>query len=401
MSVDRVPLLDPKRANETITDGLRQAFERVMQSGRFILGEEVEAFERECASYLGVKNAVGVSSGTDALIVSLMALGIRPGDRVICPTYTFFATAGAVWRAGGVPVFVDSRSQCFNCDPEDVARKLSPDTRAIIPVHLFGQCAEMDAILEVAGAKNIPIIEDAAQAIGAEYEGRRAGGLGKLGCFSFFPSKNLGGFGDAGLVTTDDDELATRLRALRVHGGEKMYDHPEVGGNFRIDALQAALLRIKLPHTDAYAKGRQENAALYHRLFEEKGVAAPGLAERPCADRCGRGEATREAPILLPVACRPGHVYNQYVIRVRGEGLRDRLQAFLAAKNIGCAVYYPKPLHLQPCFAALGHGLGDFPVAEQLARESLALPIFGELTRDEIHHVVDQIAAFVKAEGGA
>jgi len=388
---ESVPLLDPRRANGKLQAELRAAFQRVLEGGQFILGNEVETFERECARYLGVEHAIGVSSGTDALLVAMMALGIGRGDEVICPTFTFFATAGTIWRTGATPVFVDSRPRCFNCDPKDVERKLTSRTRAIIPVHLFGQCAEMNAINDIARAKGVPVIEDAAQAIGAEYQGRKAGGLGTLGCFSFFPSKNLGGFGDAGLVTTHDGELAKRVRALRVHGGQQMYEHPEVGGNFRIDAMQAALLGVKLPHVEGYA--RQANAARYNELFIAAGVAKVACDGEPCAANCADGtQKPASAPLSLPAVCQSNHVFNQYVVRVHGAGRRDELLNVLRKQNIGCAVYYPKPLHQQPCFASLTSGA--FPVAELLAEECLALPIFGELTSDELQRVVDCITGF-------
>jgi dTDP-4-amino-4,6-dideoxygalactose transaminase len=394
MTITSVPLLDPCRANSAVEDRLRGAFEQVLHSGRFILGDQVEGFERECAEYLGVEHAIGVSSGTDALLVALMALDIGPGDEVICPTFTFFATAGSIWRTGAKPVFVDSRTQHLDLDPNDVRAKISTKTRAIMPVHLFGQCAEMDALRELAVKHDLAIIEDAAQAIGAEYRGVRAGGLGTVGCFSFFPSKNVGGFGDSGLCTTRDAWLADRIRALRSHGSRQMYEHPDVGGNFRIDALQAALLRVKLRYADDYAAGRQKHAELYTRLFCEAGI---GTTEH--TPKAASGHTGADAPLVLPSTGHSRHVFNQYVIRVRGAGRRDRLHKALQAQNIGCAVYYPKPLHLQPCFSSLGHKAGDFPVAESLAGEVLALPVFSELIEGEISYVTDAVIRFFREEG--
>jgi dTDP-4-amino-4,6-dideoxygalactose transaminase len=372
-----VPLLDLTRNPPDLMAELNEAFQRVLASGHFILGPEVEAFEKECAAYVGAKHAFGVSSGTDALLVALMALGIGPGDEVICPTYTFFATAGTIWRTGARPVFVDSEPATYNIEPDAVAAKITPRTKAIMPVHLFGQCAEMGPILDLARKKSIPIIEDAAQAIGSEYQGRRAGTMGQIGCFSFFPSKNLGGFGDAGLVTTNDDALAEKLKILRVHGGKPKYYHSVVGGNFRIDALQAALLRPKLRRLDGWTARRQANAATYTRLFNEARVADTKLG--------------------LPVVRQSRHIYNQYILRIRGAGARDALMKQLKERGIGTEIYYPVPMHSQKCFAELGHKEGDFPVAEAAARETLAIPIFPELSDAELAHVAAQV---VEALGG-
>ena len=398
-TVTSVPLLDPRRANNAVDAALKAAFARVLQHGQFILGQEVEAFEKACARYLNVEHAIGVSSGTDALLLALMALGVKAGDEVICPTYTFFATAGSIWRTGAKPVFVDINSRCFNCDPEDIRRKLTPRTKAIMPVHLFGQSADMDPIIDLAKSKGIPVIEDAAQAIGAEYRGRRVGSLGNVGCFSFFPSKNVGGFGDAGLVTTNDGDLARKIRELRTHGGLAQYQHQTVGGNFRIDALQAALLTVKLEHADRYTQGRQENAARYTELLTRAGVGALD-ASHGCSSKCPAVQGQPKAPILLPAACQSRHVFNQYVIRIAGQGRRDRLQSYLKSKSIGSAVYYPRPMHLQACFASLGHKVGDLPVSERAADESLALPIFSELTAEELRCVAESIIAFVKEDRG-
>lgn len=383
--VKQVPLLDLKRFDADYEKEVLETFERVFRSGYFILGPEVQALEEECAGYVGASHGVGVSSGTDALLIALMALGVGPGDEVICPTYTFFATAGSIWRSGARPVFVDNEpdGSTHNCDPEDVARKITDRTKAIIPVHLFGQCAEMGPILEVAGKRGIPVVEDAAQAIGSRYGEKGAGAIGSMGCFSFFPSKNLGAMGDGGLVTTDDDELADRLRVLRVHGSRPKYHHHVVGGNFRLDALQAALIRVKLRRLDAATEGRQRNADLYRRLLTGSGVAvADDSAE------------SGQRPVSLPVERQTRHIYNQFVIRVHGAGQRDRLREHLKDNGVGTEVYYPVPMHLQQCFHELGHGEGDFPVAEAASRETLALPIFPELTEDEISYVADQIASF-------
>ena len=366
MSQPGIPLLDLTR-DKQLLDALSATAERVIRSGRYILGPEVTALEAECAEYCGVKHAIAVSSGTDALLLSLMTLGVGPGDEVICPTYTFFATAGTIHRLGATPVFVDSLPGTYNLDPARVGASITPRTKAIIPVHLYGQCVDMDALAAVAG--DIPIVEDACQAIGAEYGGRRAGGLGTFGCFSFFPSKNLGALGDAGLVTCDDDELADRARILRTHGGRPKYFHKIVGGDFRMDALQAALLRVKLPRLDHCVEARQAVATRYtERLSQVQGVTPP--------------------------VARPGrrHVFHQYVIAVEGEGRRDALRDALTERGIGSAIYYPVPLHVQECFADLGHKEGDMPVAEAAARQTLALPMFPELTEGEIDRVCGVIA---------
>jgi len=392
-----VPLLDLTRYDDQLMDEFREAFERVLQSGHYILGAEVEAFEKECAEYIGVKHAIGVSSGTDALLLALMTLNIGAGDEVVCPTYSFFATAGSIWRMGAKPVFVDSNPVCYNLDPAQIERKVTARTKAIMPVHLYGQCAEMDGIMEISRSNGIPVIEDAAQAIGAEYKNRGAGTMGAFGCFSFFPSKNLGAFGDAGLVTTDDDELAAKARILRTHGAEPKYYHRLVGANFRIDALQAALLRIKLRHLNDYTAKRQDNAALYTKLLMDSGLAALNTNTDVCADHCASSKIdadTAAASLLLPVACQSKHIYNQYIVRVKRAGQRDELRNFLKNKNVATEIYYPVPLHLQECFAAHGHTPGDFPMAEAAAAETFALPIFPELTAREIQYVVEQIVAF-------
>ena len=370
-----VPALDLKAQYRAIRDEVDRAIRSVVDSQHFVLGPEVAAFEAEAAAYCGARFAVGCASGSDALLLPLLAWGVGPGDEVVTSPYSFFATAGAVWRTGARPVFVDIEPDTFNLDPGRLAAAITPRTRAILPVHLFGQAADMDPIRAVADAYNLPVLEDAAQAIGAEYHGRRAGTLGRCAAFSFYPSKNLGGYGDAGMVTTDDPALARRLARLRVHGMEPKYYHHEVGFNSRLDALQAAVLRVKLRHIDAWTAARRAVADRYRDL-----LAADGLADR----------------VLAPVE-RPGHVhvYNQFVVRVP-EGSRDPLRAHLAARGIGTEVYYPIPLHLQPCFAPLHHRPGDFPRAEAAAGQTLALPIYPELTLAAQRRVVAAIAEFLR-----
>ena len=363
-----VPLLDLKAQYAPLREEILAAVTRVCDSQRFILGPETDALERELAALVGVKDAIGVSSGTDAILVALMALGIGPGDEVITSTYSFFATAGWVVRVGATPVLVDIDPETFNLDPSAVASAITPRTKAIIPVHLYGQCADMDEIMGIADNAGVAVIEDACQSIGATYGAHQAGAIGTVGCFSFFPSKNLGAFGDAGLVTTNDEALGKRLRILRTHGGERRYYHSQVGGNFRIDELQSAVLRIKVPHLAAWTAARQVNAARYRALFAERGLSEVSLPH----EREGRT-----------------HIYNQFVIRVPN---RDAVKAHLQAAGIGCEVYYPVPFHLQECFANLGYAAGAFPHAEAAAADSLALPIYGELTEDQQAEVVGAIA---------
>jgi dTDP-4-amino-4,6-dideoxygalactose transaminase len=367
-----VPLLDLQGQYRPLREQLLAAIARVCDSQRFIGGPEVEGFEREVAEYLGVPHAVGLSSGTDALIAALMALGIGPGDEVITPTFSFFATAGAISRLGATPKFVDIDARTYNIDTQAAVAAISSRTRAIIPVHLYGQCADMDPLLEAAGRCGVAVIEDAAQAIGAGYKGREAGSMGQAGCFSFFPSKNLGAFGDAGLLTTGDEAFAREVRLLRNHGAEPKYFHKRIGGNFRLDALQAAVLRVKLPHLEGWSARRRENADRYDRLF----------AECPAADRITR-------PARHP-GCR--HIFNQYIVRVPG---RDDVRARLDAAGIGTEIYYPVPFHLQECFAPLGYRHGDFPAAEAAAAETLALPIYSELTEAQQREVVTAVAGAV------
>ena len=379
VTVREVPLLDLKRLDPELEDELQDAFTRVLKSGYFILGPEVEALEEECASYCEAEHAIGVSSGTDALLVALMALGIGAGDEVICPSFTFFATAGCISRTGARPVFVDALESSFNCDPEDIERKITSRTRAIIPVHLYGRCADMAEILDIAERHDIAVIEDAAQAIGAEYEDRRAGSMGRIGCFSFFPTKNLGACGDGGLVTCQDAELADKIRVLRVHGSAPKYHHGVIGGNFRLDALQAALIRPRLRRLDDSSLRRARHAAAYNRLFEEAGLTGG-----------------TSPPLRLPETPPSRHIYNQYTLRCSNPDSRAALREFLAANKIASEIYYPIPLHLQKCFSSLNGRKGDFPISEKLAGEVLSIPIFAELEEEEISHVADRIAAFFK-----
>jgi dTDP-4-amino-4,6-dideoxygalactose transaminase len=364
-----VPLLDLDAQYRPIRDEILAAITRVCDSQRFIMGAEVEALERELAAHLDVPQAIAVSSGTDALLVAMMALGIGPGDEVITSTYSFFATAGCVTRLGATPKLVDIDPATYNLDPAALAAAITPRTRAIIPVHLYGLCADMDAVMAEADAHGIPVIEDACQAIGATYKGRQAGSIGRVGCFSFFPSKNLGAFGDAGLVTTTDEALGREIRLLRNHGAEPKYFHKRIGGNFRLDAIQAAVLRVKLPHLAGWTEARRANAQVYHRLFREAGLTDRIAPPVEPADRI--------------------HIFNQYVVRVPE---RDRVRAFLAERGIGTEIYYPVPFHLQECFAPLGHRRGDFPHAEAAADATLALPIYGELTVEQQGAVVERIA---------
>lgn len=384
MTTRRVPLLDLRRSDDPLRDELRAAFERVLDSAHFILGPEVERFERACEQTIGAKHALGVSSGTDALLLAFMALGIGPGDEVVLPSFTFFATAGCVSRTGATPVFTDVGREDFNMSVADIESKLTDRTRAIVVVHLFGQCADLAPILALAERRNIPVIEDAAQALGTTYGGRGAGTLGRVGCYSFFPSKNLGGFGDGGLVTTEDAALAEKMRILRAHGGKPKYYHAEIGGNFRLDALQAALLAVKLPHLGELCDARRANAARYDEMLKAASVSAPNDG----------GDMLREDVLLTPRALRD-HIYNQYVVRVHAKQ-RDSLQRFLSERGVGTEVYYPVPMHLQKCFAALGHSRGDFPHSEALAAEALALPIFPGLRSSEQEWVVESIAEFYR-----
>lgn len=368
-----VPLLDLKAQHATIKEEVWEAVHAVLDSQWFILGPTVAECEQRIAEYCGCPQAVGVSSGTDALLIALMAEGVGPGDEVITTPYTFFATPGSISRLGARPVFVDIRPDTYNLDPSQIESRITRKTRAIIPVHLFGQCAEMDPILEVARRHGLVVIEDAAQAIGAEYNGRRAGSMGDYGCFSFFPSKNLGGGGDGGMVVTRDPQRAEKLRVLRVHGSKPKYYHALIGGNFRFDAIQAAIINVKLPHLDGWTAARQANADRYGRLFEASGLVGAGHVQLP------------------HVAPGRRHIYNQFVIRV---ARRDPLRSFLKDHNVATEIYYPVSLHLQQCFADLGHHAGDFPESEAAADQTLALPIYPELTDQQARHVVDSIRRF-------
>jgi len=391
-----VPLLDLKAQYTAIRDEIRAAIDRVADAQQFILGPEVEALEREVAAYSGCAYGIGVSSGTDALLVALMAIDIRPGDEVITTPYTFFATAGSIARLGAVPVFVDIDPLTFNIDPTAIEARITPRTRVIMPVHLYGQMADMDPIMDIAQRHGLVVIEDAAQAIGSEYKGRRAGSIGHMGCFSFFPSKNLGGFGDGGMVTTNDAALAERIRLLRGHGAHPKYYHKLIGGNFRLDALQAAVLRVKLKYLDDWTAGRQRNAATYRRLFAEAGLTIdpPSCLTAGCHAR-NKGDCTLPpGRVVLPVeAPDRRHIYNQFVIRV---AQRDQVMAALKARRIGHEIYYPVPLHLQECFAYLGQRPGDLPASECAAAETLALPIYPELTDAMLAAVVEAVAAGVR-----
>lgn len=374
----QVPLLDLKAQYQTIKDECLRVTEEIYESQYFILGPYVELLEMEISQYCSTKYAVGVSSGTDALLLSLMAAKIGHGDRVITTPYTFFATAGAVSRVGAIPVFADIETDTFNISPEKIEEAIKKipvlergTLKAIIPVHLYGQCAEMAAIMAIAEKYELKIIEDAAQAIGSEYQGKRAGSMGDFGCFSFFPSKNLGGFGDGGMVTTNSEDLYEKLKILRVHGGHPKYYHSQIGGNFRLDALQAAIVSIKLKYLDQWTTARQKNAARYKALIEGAGL----------------GQVVK-----TPVERQNRHIYNQFIIQVPER--RDALKEFLTRNHVGCEIYYPVPLHLQQCFANLGYMQGDFPASEHAAGHTLALPVYPELSSKQIAYVVDQIKAF-------
>jgi dTDP-4-amino-4,6-dideoxygalactose transaminase len=371
-----IPLLDLAAQNAPLHAQIHEALERVIRSNAFILGAEVDALERELANALGIPHSIGVSSGTDALLLAMMALGIGPGDEIITTPYSFFATAGCIARLHATPVFVDIDPRTFNLDLEKARGAIGSKTKAILPVHLFGQPCDPRGLIALWREFEIPIIEDAAQAIGAVSECGPIGGIGAIGCFSFFPSKNLGAFGDAGLCTTRDEALAHTMRRLRSHGAEPKYFHQLIGGNFRLDALQAAVLRVKLPHLNAWTEERRVNAANYDRLFRE--------AQLP--------PAVLETPARIEL----GHIYNQYVIRTPH---RDALKEHLRDRNIGSEIYYPRPLHLQECFAYLGYTAGDFPEAEKAARETLALPIFPELGKERLERVANTVIEFLRRFG--
>ena len=386
----KVPLLDLKPQYLSLKKELDEAILKVAESQHFILGPEVERMEKSFCNYLNCKQALGVSSGTDALLLALMGIGIGVGDEVIVPTYSFFATAGVVSRLNATPVFVDSDPVTFNIDPLQVEKKITKNTKAIIPVHLYGQSCDMDRIMEIARSRNLKIIEDAAQAIGVQYkDGRFVGTFGDIGCYSFFPSKNLGCFGDGGLNVTNDEKLGEHLHILRVHGGYPKYYHKFIGGNFRIDAIQSAVINVKLPHLDGWSEQRRKNAEAYNKLFIEAGLA----------EVTGKTKFDEKNKVLLPKAIYKNsgvknyHIFNQYIIRVE---MRDELRKFLSENEIGNEIYYPVPFHLQECFADLGYSKGDFPAAEFAADTSIALPIYPELGKDQISFVVSKIKEFIK-----
>lgn len=379
----KVPLLDLKEQYKSIKEEILKVTEEIFDSQYFILGPRVEALEKDIAGYCSSKHALGVSSGTDALLISLMAADITSQHTVITTPYTFFATAGSIFRTGARPIFVDIDPDTYNMSPEGLENVIDSMTdnelaslKAVIPVHLYGQCADMDPILKIAKQYNLFVIEDAAQAIGAEYRGQRAGSMGDFGCFSFFPSKNLGAFGDGGMVITGSDELYDKLRVLRVHGSHPKYYHKLAGGNFRLDAIQAAIVSVKLKHLDKWTKSRQENARKYRELFANSGI---------------------DDVIKLPVEKEDRHIYNQFVICVKDK--RDDLRLFLNEGGVGTEIYYPIPMHLQECFLDLNYKKGDFPVAEHAALHTLALPVYPELSDDQLTYVVEKIEAFYKLKG--
>ncbi len=364
-----IPLVDLKSQYQTIRDEINEAIHEVLESQYFILGPMVQELEGKIANYCNVKYGVGVASGSDALLLSLMAIDVGPGDEVITTPFTFFATAGCISRLGAKPLFVDINPKTYNIKPELIEQEVTGKTRAIIPVHLYGQCADMDPILEIAKKHGLYVIEDAAQAIGAKYKGRKAGSMGHLGCLSFFPTKNLGGYGDGGMVVTDDEELAEKIRVLRIQGSKPKYYHSLVGCNSRLDAIQAAVLSVKLNYLDDWNEARRKNAENYNRLFAGMELVTPYAEEHNY------------------------HIYNQYVIRVER---RDKLQDFLKEQEVGTAIYYPVPLHLQKCYSGLGYKQGDLPESEKAAKEVLALPIYPELSREQ----QEQVAGFIQRLAG-
>ena len=369
----KVPLINLREQHQFLRPQLLEAFERVIDSQQFVLGSEVEALEEEIADYSTTEFAIGCASGSDALLLALMSLDLKAGDEVITTPFTFFATAAAITRLGARPRFVDIEPRTFNIDPAAVEAAITPQTQAILPVHMYGQCADMDPLLEIGKRYGLPIVEDAAQAIGAEDHGRRAGSMGHIGCFSFYPTKNLGGAGDGGMLVTNDQSLADRLRRLRVHGGATEFHHDEVGINSRLDALQAAVLRVKYKYLDEWSEARREKAAVYNRLLEEKNLDVE----------------------IIPPFVRPSvrHIFHQYVIRAGQQ--RDQLIRHLSEHGVGSKVYYPVPLHLQKCFAYLGYSHGQFPEAERAATQTLALPCFPEITEEQQRYVIDVLSKFV------
>lgn len=392
-----VPLFDLREQHEALGEELNAAFQRVFTSGRYILGGEVEAFEQSMADYLGVRHAIGVSSGTDALLLALMALDIGPGDEVLCPAFTFFATAGSVARLGATPVWVDVCPVCYNIDVQAAEAKVRPQTKAIMPVHLFGQAADMDSVQTLADRYNLAVVEDAAQAVGAKYRGKAVGGIGDFGALSFFPTKNLGAFGDAGMLLTNEDVLVVKARQLRVHGMEPKYFHAMVGGNFRIDSLQAALLAAKLPHLDTYTAKRRENADYYTDTLRQHPRIAVAKPEDCCCPIAQPSHPVEgEAAIILPVAYPHNeHVWNQYTIRVRGKGQRQALRDFLADRKVGAEIYYPLSLDKQACFKDTSKGNFGLDTSHILADEVLSIPIFPELGEARRTEVAEAILAFL------
>ena len=364
----QIPLLDLRAQYATIKDEIKEAIDEVLESQHFILGPKVEQLENEIARYCNTKYAVGVASGTDALLLSLMAIGVTCGDEVITTPYTFFATAGSISRLGAKPVFVDINPKTYNINPQLIEEKITDKTKAVIPVHLYGQCADMEPILEIAEKYSLKVVEDAAQAIGAEYKGKKAGSMGDLGCLSFFPSKNLGGYGDGGMIVTDDEELAEKIGVLRVHGSKPKYYHSIIGCNSRLDAIQAAVLSVKIKYLDSWSEKRRGNASVYDQLFQGMDIVTP-YAE----------------PHNI-------HIYNQYTIHAKE---RDGLQSHLKARDIGTALYYPLPLHLQECYAHLGHKEGDLPESEKASRKTISIPIYPELTEEQQRYVVRTVQEFL------
>jgi dTDP-4-amino-4,6-dideoxygalactose transaminase len=384
-----VPLLDLKAQYNTIKDEINNAMLQVVESQDFILGSEVKKLEESMCNYLKCKHSIGVSSGTDALLVALMAIDLKPEDEVILPTYSFFATAGVVSRLNAKPVFIDINPTTFNIDPDKIEKKITPKTRAIIVIHLYGQSADMDPIVNIAKENNLIVIEDAAQAIGVQYkDGKRVGTIGHIGCFSFFPSKNLGCFGDGGLVTTNNEELAEKIKILRVHGSKPKYYHKLVGGNFRLDSIQAAVLNVKFPYLDSWSEARRNNANEYLQLFKEMGLSEVE----------GKLKFDKKNEILLPKAVYKEsnitnyHIYNQFVMKVKK---RDELKKYLSSKGIGTEIYYPVPFHRQECFKHLNSSDIDYPYSNEASEKSLALPIYPELTKEQLSYVVETIRDFV------
>lgn len=373
-----VPLLDLKAQYSTIKKEIGLAIKEVLESQYFILGPKVEELEKKIAAYSETKFAIGVSSGTDALLVSLMALDIKPGDEIITTPFTFFSTAGVIARLNATPVFVDIDPVTYNIDPQKIESAVTEKTKAIIPVHLFGQCADMDPILEIAKKFSLYIIEDAAQTIGAEYKAKRAGSLGDLGAFSFFPSKNLGGYGDGGMVVTNNENLYEKIKSLRVHGSKPKYYHKIVGGNFRLDAIQAAVLNVKLKYLDQWSQKRRENADFFDRRFKETGLINNGHINTP-------------VPVYKNNGSKNYHIYNQYTIQAKE---RNKLREFLKENGIGAEIYYPLPLHLQECFKNLGHKKGDLPVSEEASETVLSIPVYPELNDEQKEYIVQKISEF-------